>query len=137
MQNRSMWVLRLIGAATLSALIYGGFCWGSEVLTSLNVKGKDNPKPQDVVKAETAPHPQRLALNSQISKCHSNEPTYHACMFEAGYAINPAWIVAHDSDAKNGSERAIDVVRDPFRADVSPAYGIPYWVPKQDKNARS
>ena len=134
-QNRPVWVLRLTWAAILIAVIYGGFFGGLEVMTSINIKDKDDPHPPDAIK--TSPYPKRLPLNLPILKCHSNEPSYHACMLETGHAINPTWIVTHDSDAKNSSQNAIEVVRDPFRADVSPVYGIPHLAPKQDKNVRS
>lgn len=77
-----------------------------------------------------AAKPAARPLADAIPACRAKGPGFHACMFDAGYAVNPAWSDAHKAGAPTRDNVAgqADAVRDPFRAGPSPAYGVPYWV---------
>lgn len=76
--------------------------------------------------AKSVPRP----LAEAIPACRAKGPGFHACMFDAGYAVNPAWSDAHKagSPTRDNVAGQADAVRDPFREGPSPAYGVPYWV---------
>lgn len=72
-------------------------------------------------------------LVDAIPACRAKGPGFHACMFDAGYAVNPAWSDAHKAGAPTRDNVAgqADALHDPFRAGPSPAYGVPYWVTRE------
>lgn len=76
--------------------------------------------------AKPAPRP----LADAIPACRAKGPGFHACMFESGYAVNPAWSDAHKAGAptRDNPARQADAVNDRYREGASPAYGVPYWV---------
>lgn len=77
-------------------------------------------------------------LAEAIPACRAKGPGFHACMFEAGYAVNPAWSDAHKAGAPTRDNVAgqADALRDPFREGPSPAYGVPYWVTREAAQAK-
>jgi len=87
------------------------------------------PPPQAAAPA-AAPKPAPRPLASAIPACRAKGPGFHACMFAAGYAVNPAWSDAHKAGTPTRENPATqaDTVRDPYREGASPAYGVPYWV---------
>lgn len=79
--------------------------------------------------AKQAPSP----LAETIPACRAKGPGFHACMVDAGYAVNPAWSDAHKAGAPTRDNAAgqADALRDPYREGPSPAYGVPYWVTRE------
>lgn len=84
--------------------------------------------------AQPAPRP----LDEAIAACRPRGPGFHACMFEAGYAVNPAWSEAHKAGTPTRDNAAgqADTLRDAFRAEASRAYGVPYWVTRAAAKAQ-
>ncbi len=77
-----------------------------------------------------APKPATRPLATVLPACRAKGPGFHACMFDAGYAVNPAWSDAHKAGAptRDNPARQADAVNDRYREGASPAYGVPYWV---------
>lgn len=84
--------------------------------------------------AKPAPRP----LAEAIPACRAKGPGFHACMFDAGYAVNPAWSDAHKAGTPTRDNAAgqADTVRDAFRDEASRAYGVPYWITREAANAK-
>lgn len=90
--------------------------------------------PRQAAKPATpAVKPAPRPLGEVIPACRAKGPGFHACMFDAGYAVNPAWSDAHKAGTPTRDNAAgqADALRDPFREGTSPAYGVPYWVTRE------
>lgn len=117
--------------AVVALAAYGLAAYGTDAMLLLrawlprNLAGKEAPPPA----------PALVPLARQIPRCRKEGPGFQACMFKAGYAVNEAWTKAHNDDAEGAKGtlapgRASALVEDPYRADPSPVYGVPYWVPR-------
>lgn len=119
-------------AAVLVAVVAYATGWGTEAMRALQALF-----PRTAQSTEPPAHGPRavVPLAKQIPACRREGPGFQACMFRAGYAVNSAWTAAHDKDAKAGAapnpERAGDVINDQYRVGPSPAYGVPYWAPRE------
>ncbi len=120
--------------AILGLAAYGLSEWGTEAMRLLQAW-----MPRRILGNEpVASAPALTPLPRQIALCRKEGPGYQACMFNSGYAVNADWTKAHDDD-KQGAQgtlnpgRASELVADPYRAGISPVYGVPYWVPRPPK----
>jgi hypothetical protein len=125
-------VAQIAGLLVIGVLAYDGIAHGSQIMLSLKerfskaVRFTEQPKPP-------APPPALVPLSTQIPLCRKHGPGFHACMYGAGYAVNTAWTSAHDRDTGGAADiaRSGEILKDAYRAEASPVYGVPYWVPRR------
>lgn len=119
--------------AAIGVLIYDTVEHADEVMVFLKSRFARETHAPDAQKPAQAPPPAPLPV--QIDACRKRGPGFLACMYDAGYAVNPAWSSAHQKDSRDGNDpaRAGEVVGDQYRSEASPIYGVPYWVRRADK----
>jgi hypothetical protein len=123
---------QIAGLMVMGVLAYDGIAHGSQIMLSLKerfskaVRMSEPPKPP-------AAAPALAPLSTQIPLCRKQGPGFHSCMYSAGYAVNTAWTSAHDRDTGGAADiaRSGEILKDAYRAEASPVYGVPYWVPRR------
>lgn len=139
MKIKSSIVGPILMALTFAALVYGGAIWGIDVMVKMKSWFARQARDAGVLKPAAPPVAKPAPakpLAEQLSLCRKRGPGFHACMLDAGYAVNAAWTTAHRNDSRGTAApgdlgATADVLGDPYRATVSPVYGVPYWVPRQ------
>ena len=119
---------QIVGLLVFGLVAYAGVEYHEDLLLFLHKHFPREGRGGDAVKpaAPLAPLPAQIAL------CRKQGPGFQACMFQAGYAVNTAWSDAHKAASAGHIDpaRAREVVHDPYRAEASPVYGVPYWAPR-------
>lgn len=117
---------QIVALLTFGLVAYAGIEYHDEILLFLHNRFPREGRVEEAIKPAGPPN----SLPQQIALCRKEKSGYQSCMFDAGYEVNQAWSDAHKA-AKAGT--SAEAPKDAFRAEPSPLYGVPYWVPRQPK----